>query len=470
MEPWVKKIVEQARKKYGSVEVKKINNNLYLYKATSARIPGKKWPVKITGEYIGKITPHGLKESKTRERTVYEYSNAKLLSNILEEITPKLQTCFPEDWRELTALATIRTIRSTPIKMMKDAWEKLYTSTVTDVRLSRSTISEILRNTGADWVAQSSFYQSLIMDSSTFYYDLSSIFSHSVNLRLAEKGYNKEHLYLDQINFALLFSQERRTPVMLKPLHGSTRDVKTLRGVIDEFQLRDCVIIMDRGFYSKNNIEAMLTIGASFIQPLRRNSQLIDYGALPDKPFTYRGRGIIYTSRRVDFNGGSLWLHLYEDVKLRGEEHSNLIKLSVEGDRRVEIDGSRINRLGKISILTDLDLDGERVYGLYKEKMDVELAFDAMKNELENDKCYLGDDDAVRGYFFVSFLSLYLYFRVLEYIRVVGLTSKVSVDELLLLLSKVYVVRYGDGRERFTEVPAKVERLVEKLGLKNVLP
>jgi len=61
MEPWVKKIVEQARKKYGSVEVKKINNNLYLYKATSTRIPGKKWPVKITGEYIGKITPHGLK-------------------------------------------------------------------------------------------------------------------------------------------------------------------------------------------------------------------------------------------------------------------------------------------------------------------------------------------------------------------------------------------------------------------------
>ena len=50
------------------------------------------------------------------------------------------------------------------------------------------------------------------------------------------------------------------------------------------------------------------------------------------------------------------------------------------------------------------------------------------------------------------------------------MTSMVSVGELLFLLSKVYVVRYGDGRERFTEVPAKVERLVEKLGLKNVLP
>jgi transposase len=476
MEAWVKEIVEQARKKYGSVEVKKINNNLYLYKATSTRVPGKKYPVKVTGEYIGKITPHGLIEAKTRERTVHEYANAKLLSSTLEEITPQLRECFPEDWRELAALATVRTIRNTPIKYTKDAWEKLYTSTQIKARLSRSTISEILRSTGADWAAQSRFYQSLIMDSSTFYYDLSSIFSHSVNLRLAEKGYNKEHLYLDQINFALLFSQERRTPVMLKPMPGSTRDVKTLRGVIDEFQLRDCVIILDRGFYSWNNIEAMLTIGASFIQPLRRNSKLIDYGLKPDKPFTYRGRGILYTSRMIEFGDESLWLHLYEDVQLRGEEHSNLIKLTVDksvdklnvdGEGCLEIDESR---LGKISILTDLGWGGERIYGLYKEKEDVELAFDAMKNELENDKCYLGDDDAVRGYFFVSFLSLYLYFRVLEYIRLAGLTSKVSVDELLFLLSKVYVVVYGDGRERFTEVPARVKKLVDKMGLENVLP
>ena len=35
-----------------------------------------------------------------------------------------------------------------------------------------------------------------------------------------------------------------------------------------------------------------------------------------------------------------------------------------------------------------------------------------MKNELENDKTYLGDD-TVRG-FFILFLSLYLYYRILK--------------------------------------------------------
>jgi hypothetical protein len=69
---------------------------------------------------------------------------------------------------------------------------------------------------------------------------------------------------------------------------------------------------------------------------------------------------------------------------------------------------------------------------------------------------------------FVSFLLLYLYLCVLELIWFIVLTSGVSVDELLLI-SKVYF-GYGEGRERFTEIPAKVEKLVEKLRLKKISP
>jgi transposase len=104
--------------------------------------------------------------------------------------------------------------------------------------------------------------------------------------------------------------------------------------------------------------------------------------------------------------------------------------------------------LGKISILTNLDWSAEKVYFVYKEREEVELAFDSMKNELENDKAYLGNDDAVRGYFFVSFLSLYLYFGV---------------------LSSVYLVKYRSGKERLSEVSSKVQKLMTKFGL-DLLP
>ena len=69
---------------------------------------------KITGEYIGRITPNGLIETKTRERTVYEYANAMFLSSILDEITPQLRNCFPDEWKEIAALAIAQNHKKCP--------------------------------------------------------------------------------------------------------------------------------------------------------------------------------------------------------------------------------------------------------------------------------------------------------------------------------------------------------------------
>ncbi|MEM3844638.1 MAG: hypothetical protein QXU98_02895 [Candidatus Parvarchaeota archaeon] len=48
---------EKARLKYGPVEVKNIGNNYYLSRVSSVYDPEKKRARKVSGEYIGKITP-----------------------------------------------------------------------------------------------------------------------------------------------------------------------------------------------------------------------------------------------------------------------------------------------------------------------------------------------------------------------------------------------------------------------------
>ena len=101
---------------------------------------------------------------------------------------------------------------------------------------------------------------------------------------------------------------------------------------------------------------------------------------------------------------------------------------------------------------------------MYKQREHVECAFDVLKNPLESDKTYLGDDDAVRGYFFVSFVALYNYYALMNRLREKELLKKVSVRELLLQFSKVYVVTDG-RREIISEVPKKVEDLAEKIGV-----
>ena len=106
--------------------------------------------------------------------------------------------------------------------------------------------------------------------------------------------------------------------------------------------------------------------------------------------------------------------------------------------------------------LTQIDEKTVRIGGLG--------VFDALKNELENDKTYLGDDDAVRGYFFISFLSLYLYYKILNIIKEKKLTHKISVNEVLLELSRIYEISF-DNKKKLGPIPERVSRLMENLGI-----
>ncbi|BBE42784.1 hypothetical protein NAS2_1397 [Conexivisphaera calida] len=61
------------------------------------------------------------------------------------------------------------------------------------------------------------------------------------------------------------------------------------------------------------------------------------------------------------------------------------------------------------------------------------------------------------------------YYAALNMLRKNGLVGDVSVNELLFELSRVFMVKYSDGSTGLSEVPKKVERLVQKLGI-DILP
>lgn len=458
MENWIKELLEQERKKRNiPLEVKKIGNSYYLYRSTTIWDRVEKKRIKDSS-YIGKLTEKGVIEKAEKQkhvRTIYEYGNAKVLISLAKEILPSLKEAFPDEYNEILAMSIVRLIHQTPIRLMKSAWEKLYLSAEIEASLSPNTLSEKLRIIGSDWASQKSFFDHLLSKSKILVFDLSSIFSYSQNLRLAEKGHNADHLYLKQINFVMFFSQDNKIPVMIKSLPGSVRDIKSLKKVLNEFNLISSIIILDRGFASYVIADLFEEKELNFILPLRRNFEIIDYEMPVESSFVYRKRGIKWGKKEVN---GKI-LYLFEDVKMRAEEESLFISLMAEGKRQRSEFNDAKKKFGRIAILSSIDDDGEKIYLLFKQREEVETAFDAMKNELENDKTYLSDDDAVRGYFFVSFLSLYLYYRILEILRKKELVGKISVNEVLLELSKVYIVDYGDGKTKLSEIPAKTDKI-----------
>ncbi len=120
--------------------------------------------------------------------------------------------------------------------------------------------------------SQHDFFTTLIKNSSKLAFDLSSIFSRSENINMAQKGHNADHEYIPQINMAMIFDLDRYMPVFLKSIDGSVRDMKSLRKVLEEISFHG-VLVLDRGFASYD-LADLMSSRMKFVMPLRRNSDL----------------------------------------------------------------------------------------------------------------------------------------------------------------------------------------------------
>lgn len=81
--------------------VKKVGNTYYLYKRTSKRVPGKKYPQPVD-TYIGIITPDGVIEKKRQQLAttsikVREYGYSKAM---MESCPDDWKAAVGEDWED----------------------------------------------------------------------------------------------------------------------------------------------------------------------------------------------------------------------------------------------------------------------------------------------------------------------------------------------------------------------------------
>lgn len=463
MEEWVRDIIESEKEKRNiPLEAKKLNNNYYLYKATT-RYDKKNKKIRKVSLYIGRITPGGIVEKRVMKRSVYEYGNSELITSLSRDIIALLQKHFPDKWNDIYSYSVAKLLCDIPMKSVKERFDKLYMSRTMDAHLSPESLSDLLKQVGSDVYSQNLLFSDLMENSNKLAFDLSSIFSQSVDINMAERGHNHEHLYLNQINMVMVFDTDRYMPVSLKPLEGSIRDIKALKKELENTSYNG-IIVIDRGFTSHELMDTMDNKNIKFIMPLRRNEKDIDYNMHFNKSFIYRNRGIM--SGVVDSKNYKLYM--FYDPMLAGEESSTYITLITVGKRENKDYENESIKFGKIAIMSNIDGDPEKIYLMYKERDEIEKSFDAMKNNLENDKSYLRDDGSLRGYFFISFISLYIYYNIFVLVKAAGLTSRYSVKDVLLKFSRVY--RIIENKKEYTsEIPASVEKLDKILGT-NIFP
>ena len=103
-------------------------------------------------------------------------------------------------------------------------------------------------------------------------YDTTTLSSYSETLRHVQYGCNKEHDHLPQLHLALVFGQESNLPFYYRNLAGNIPDSKTLRHLPEDLDIPGYSrvrLVMDRGFYRKDNINGLFQNHVKFLVSVR---------------------------------------------------------------------------------------------------------------------------------------------------------------------------------------------------------
>jgi transposase len=452
-------------KKYRTkgVAIENREGRYYATRVTSVWDPDKKRARKVTLEYLGVVTPEGIIPPKHKRLKIVtgikEAGNISFLHHFCKVLINSLQEFWPDSWQSIISAATIKLAYNEPLKRMRFRHETCLTSTLwPEAHLSKNSFTELLERLGRDWSLQRMFFRELSKADSYMAIDLTQIFSDSQNITWLEKGYNVDGIQHDQLKLLLIWGLETHVPSFLKLLPGSITSAHSMINAIQESTLENVVVVGDKGFFSERNVSLLekhdihyvlaLSRGLPFLQHLA-HSRYTNY-------FIYRKtiqwwREYTWKNRRI--------IH-YLDKQIGAEEESTFIR-QVE-EKKIPKKELRKNKykFGTLAILTDLGLSARLVYEVYKQRREIELAFDALRNTLESDKTWMQTREKMQGYFFILFLALHLYSQVLDHLRIKKLLKQYSVSDVLALLSKVYVVNI-DSKVILGEIPKSTRKLID---------
>jgi hypothetical protein len=434
-----------------NVLVRETNGRYYLYKSKSHWDKKLKQPrTRIT--YVGRLKEYGDK--------VREHGHVALLMHLMEKhkVLEALKECFPSSWKELLLFSLDRVVMQSPLKRVGSWAEKTTLEKTTGAPLGKK-LSRVLAKVGVDSGSQKAFMQDMMKSGDLLLYDGSVIYSTSGYNKLLEVGHDKGMSYEPKVNISLLFSKKRNVPVHFRLFFGSVHEIKTMDRIAHEMRDHDIMFIADKGFYKNALFKDLDELGIGFIIPLPRDDKRIEYSRKCRGVFGYRGRAITSTH----WKAGDYWIYHFEDPFLKGVETSKYLQLKLE-KKRVTF---HEEWAGRISLLSNRKLSPKQAYLLWKSRDRIEKAFHILQNRLELDKPYVSNEDVFRGYLFASFISLIAYYLVLNLIQRRKLNDRVSVDDVMFEFSKIAVE--GGRCPTFAEIPAKVRKLAEELGVWDIV-
>jgi transposase len=245
------------------------NGKIYVYEVESYWDKEKK-QARQKRKYLGrkdKLTGKIKTKKKQIPTGSYNVGGLYFLKEISKQsqLLKVLKKVFPEEYEKILHLSFFKIIKREPYYFYHNWCEESYVSKSNTS--SSIDISEFLSRLGQDEKTIEIFFKDWIKENKTsnsVMFDITSISSYGSKNEFLERGYNRDGEDLDQINLGLLTKTSNAKaiglPIIYRIYPGSITDVVTLKNMIDcmkKYRLKMDCLVMDKGFYSQENIKGM---------------------------------------------------------------------------------------------------------------------------------------------------------------------------------------------------------------------
>ena len=220
---------------------------------------GKTVIIPSTETFPDKSNPDGVPVAKI---TRIYYGATYLLDQIgrMTGIADDLKKCFPNTWRQIVSIAYFLILEDKNPLYRFAKWSIMHQHPYGE-NIPSQRSSELFASITED--AKEKFFMlqgKRRVENEFWAYDTTSISSWSELLKEVKYGHNKEHDPLPQINLAILFGEQSNLPFYYRKLPGNISDAKTLKNLLADIRFLEydkINLVMDRGFYSEENINAL---------------------------------------------------------------------------------------------------------------------------------------------------------------------------------------------------------------------
>lgn len=505
------------------VYVKNPNGTTYAYKNVSYWDKEDK-KTKHRRKCVGKIDPNtkeiiptGRKVDTKPEDALQKIEHCKVLTIgpalLLDKATAQtrlakaLRTVFPEDHQRILTCAYYLASEGKAL-CHAEQWSARNKHPYGE-KLADQRISELLNR--LDTSRQQDFFSKwadLNHDDGYFALDITSVSSYSGMIDFVRRGYNRDGDNLAQVNLLMVTSEKTHLPIYYRILSGSIKDVSTLKESIGNLQLlntKPVRLVMDKGFYSGPNVDALydrhyrFSIGVPFTASLATNAVKENREGMDSHHnlICVDGEDIYAVTDLVKWKGHRCYRHTYFDslkaeLENRGFTHRLkecydalcagsektadaefiskyfLVTTYPKRQRRIEYNEDIIrmhkeNNIGWFVLISNDIKDAAEALRAYRQKDAVEKNFDDLKNDLDMKRLRIHTNATMEGRIFIQFVSLILTTYLKGVMDKYGWTRNHNLQEIFSEMKSLKQVTVDGKRKKLVTTPTAFQQSIMEL-------